>query len=378
MNLIFHTPNSGSDLSRYYRRAFENAVELFIVTAYLTEWDTSLKLNSDCRRFRVIIGKDFGITRRAACESVMRWLPPKRKGQFMVADLISGFHPKAVFWKELNGKCYAIIGSSNLTRAAFATNYEANVFSNINSSEYVTAKNWVRRIEKLSVPVSDDWLKQYKEALPTGRGTGKKATRVAIPLVTLKLPTPAGMKNAIGIRRGQLAAFRKKRKGLIKLFQNCANGQIKSAEFYRQLPEYWSYEVGNRLQGAGYERQGKDSDFQALAESYLRIIAAPDEERDDVVEQEIDTLGGKQVATRKAFLSEMLCLQFPEEYPVLNQPVQNYLKSVKFKAPRGSSEGSRYIDLARKLRSSILQNPSHPAKTLAELDTIIWLAFGKK
>jgi HKD family nuclease len=127
MSLILHTPENTGELSDIYHRAMANAVELFIVTAFLTEWDTSLKLNADCRKFRVIIGKDFGITRKAACTALMGWLPPTRKGQFMVADRISGFHPKVVFWKETNGRSFAIVGSSNLTRAAFETNYEANV-----------------------------------------------------------------------------------------------------------------------------------------------------------------------------------------------------------------------------------------------------------
>ena len=74
----------------------------------------------------------------------------------------------------------------------------------------------------------------------------------------------------------------------------------------------------------------------------------------------------------------MLCLRFPKEYPVLNQPVQDYLKAVKYKAPRGASEGARFFFLAQTLRSSLLQNPDHPAKDLAELDTVIWLAYGKK
>lgn len=103
MNLALHTPDSKSTLSRYYRRAFSNAVELFIVSAYLTEWDTSLRLNPLCRSFRVIVGKDFGITKKDACKALMRWLPPKRKGQFMVAERIDGFHPKAVLWREANG-----------------------------------------------------------------------------------------------------------------------------------------------------------------------------------------------------------------------------------------------------------------------------------
>ncbi len=381
MNLLLHTPDSDSNLSRYYRRAFKQAVELFIVTAYLTEWDTSLELNPNCRSFRVIIGKDFGITRKAACEAVMRWLPSKRKGQFMVADLINGFHPKAVFWKESNGECFAIVGSSNLTRAAFETNYEANVFSRISDSEYAEAKQWVRSIEKQAVAVSEDWLTRYKEAAPTGGGAGKtskKGKQIGIPLVAFKLPKPAGTKKQIDIRRNQLAAYKKNRPGLIRLFRRCADGEISSTQFYEQLREYWGNDPGDRLQGAGWERQGKDSNFRALSESYLRILDASDVDRDDVVAEEIDALRKQRVVTRKAFLSEMLCLQFPGEYPVLNQPVQDYLKAVKFKAPRGASEGARYIDLAKKLRFSLLQNPDHPAKNLAELDTVIWLAFGKK
>ena len=122
MNLILHTSDNEGSLSRQYQRAFAKAVELFIVTAYLTDWDDDLELNPHCRRFRIIIGRDFGITRKAACRKVIEWLPEARKFQFKVADQITGFHPKAVFWKEANGDCFAIIGSSNLTRAAFEMN----------------------------------------------------------------------------------------------------------------------------------------------------------------------------------------------------------------------------------------------------------------
>lgn len=380
MNLFLHTPNSDSSLAEYYRRAFEQATELFIVTAYLTEWDASLVLNGGCRRFRLIVGKDFGITRIAACEAVMRWLPPQRKSQFMVADMIAGFHPKAVFWKEIDNNCFAIVGSSNLTRAAFETNYEANVFSRISGAEYKAAKQWIRSIEQHAIPVSEDWLSQYKEGTRANMGGGQKGAKapVATPLVALKLPRPAGTKRQIEIRRRQLEAYGVYREWLIGLFQRCAADEVTSSQFYEQLPSYWSYEVGNRLQGAGWERQGKGSDFRVLSRSYVRILDATDEERDDIVEEEIDKLKKLGVVTRRAFLSEMLCLEYPSQYPVLNKPVHDYLAAVKFKAPRGASEGSRYIDLARKLRFSLLQNPGHPARDLAELDTVIWLAFGKQ
>ena len=158
MNLILHTPDNEGSLSRQYQRAFAKAVELFIVTAYLTDWDDDLELNPHCRRFRIIIGRDFGITRKAACRKVIEWLPEARKFQFKVADQITGFHPKAVFWKEANGDCFAIIGSSNLTRAAFEMNYEANVYGSVPANDYAAAKVWIRRIEASSVIVSEGWL----------------------------------------------------------------------------------------------------------------------------------------------------------------------------------------------------------------------------
>lgn len=379
MSLFLHTPSSESELANFYKRAFSQASEIFIVTAYLTEWDTTLTLNAGCGRFRLIIGKDFGITRKAACEAVMRWLPAKRKSQFLVADTIAGFHPKAVFWKEAGGRCFAIIGSSNLTRAAFETNYEANVFSRISKNEYNTAKQWIREIEKQAIPVSEDWLSQYKEATHGQSGRGNKATKspVAAPLVPLKLPRPAGTKKQITIRRRQLAEYKRHRDGLIRLFRRCAAGTIDSNKFYEQLPRHWSYENGDRLQGAGWERKGKASDFRELSRSYIRILNAADEDRDDIVVEEVDRLQQEHVVTRRAFLSEMLCLEYPDEYPVLNKPVQDYLIEAEFDAPRGASEGSRYIDLARKLRLSLRHNPNHPAKSLAELDAVIWLEFGK-
>ncbi|RZU38772.1 phospholipase D-like protein [Edaphobacter modestus] len=124
--LVLHTPESGKNLSNHYKRAFSQGIELFVVTAYLTDWDTSLKLTPACRHFRMIVGRDFGITRKIACSKVMAWLPPKRKAEFLVADRIVGFHPKAVFWREKDRSCYALVGSSNLTLAAFNSNYEAN------------------------------------------------------------------------------------------------------------------------------------------------------------------------------------------------------------------------------------------------------------
>lgn len=160
MKLILNSPTSKDDsLKEVYNKAFSSAAELYVVTAYLTEWNSELKLNNKCKRFRVIIGKDFGITRKSACKDLMNWLPGRRKSQFLVADDISGFHPKAIFWKTTENNFFTLIGSSNLTKAAFETNYEANIYTEISENDFNEAKNWINSIEDKSVVVSEDWIK---------------------------------------------------------------------------------------------------------------------------------------------------------------------------------------------------------------------------
>lgn len=382
MKLMLHRPDEEGQLSEYYQRAFESAVELFIVTAFLTVWDTSLKLNANCRSFRIITGRDFGITTKAACKQVMDWLPSRRKAQFMVADRIEGFHPKAVFWRESNGQSFAIVGSSNLTRAAFESNYEANVYFRLSEDQYLMAKKWVKSIETQSVVASEDWLSNYREA-PRGRGrntpniSGSNATTPVTSLVSFSLPHPRGMRRLIAERRDHLTAYQNHRDGLMRLFRQCAEGRISSAQFYDRLPTHWGQEIGDRLQGRGWEMRGKDSDFKVLSQSFVKIIDAAGEDRDDVVVEEIDRLADAAVPSRRAFLSEMLCLRFPADYPVVNKPVAKYLRDVKFRAPRGASEGVRYVHLAKTLRFSLLQNPTYPAQNLAELDAIIWKEYGE-
>lgn len=379
MDLILHPSDAAGGLLGHYRQAFANAVELLIVNAYLTEWDSSRVLNANCSHFRMIIGKDFGITRKAACRAVMNWLPPGLKARFMVAGQIGGFHPKAVFWKEASGRTFAIIGSSNLTTAAFATNYEANVFCRLPLPDYQAAKAWVNAIIQQSVPVSDEWLERYREApLNGGGGKSKPKNGVSndIAHVRLPLPRPVGMGDNIEIRRTVLGEYAKNRKGLMRLFQDCADGTITSQEFYEALPSHWGGEVGGRIQGKGWERRGRASNFRLLAKSFLKIVNAAADTRDDVVVEEIDRLAkAGTVPARGAFLSEMLCLRFPRLFPIVNKPVQNYLKDVGFEPSSRGSEGDRYMMLAQTLRVSLQQNPTHPANNLAELDTVIWLKY---
>lgn len=379
MKLFLHSPNSESQVREIYDKAFSTAIELYVVTAYLTEWDEKLALSENCQHFRIIIGKDFGITKKSACYKVMAWLSSARKSQFLVADQISGFHPKALFWKDMKGKYYSLIGSSNLTKAAFESNYEANLYAEITSNDFNQAVKWVREIEDRSVVVSEDWLNEYVEGTSAPSRSSSKGRSAAseIPVKGLKLPKPKGMLGRIKDRRGNLAAHNKVKERLYRLFLDCSKGKISSSEFYESLPDFWSYKVGNRLQGAGWARSGSSSNFKEISDSFIRIMQANDIVRDDIVVSELDRLHDLQHPARKAFFSELLCLTFPQQYPVLNEPVKSYLRDIKFKPPRGASEGAKYIDLAKKLRISLLQNPTHPAKNLAELDSVVWLKYAK-
>jgi len=375
MKVLLHSPDLKSEISGIYRKAFSNAIELYVVTAYLTDWDSSLVINESCESFRLIVGKDFGITRKLACSKVMDWLPAERKIQFLVADNIAGFHPKAIFWKEANDKWFALIGSSNLTKAAFESNYEANFYSEIDEESYLEAKYWIGEITEKSVVVSEDWLDQYIEGKAPIKKKKLNSTGKGEPIVSLILPTPVGAKAQVKERRKQISIHESLKASLSDLFTQCAHGKISSSDFYELLPELWSWDLGNRLQGKGWERQGKASDFKELSISYLRIVKALDFERDDVVVREIDRLKALKVSARTAFFSEILCLTFPDKYPVLNKPIWAYLGDIQFRAPKGASQGAAYVDLAKKLRLSLRENISHPAKNLAELDTVIWLEY---
>lgn len=379
--LYLHRPKEPSKLTSIYRHAFKTATELYVVTAYLTDWNRRLRLNKNCKTFRLIIGKDFGITRKAACIKVRKWLPKKRRRSFLVASKIEGFHPKAVFWRDGDGKCHSIIGSSNLTKAAFETNYEANVYKTITKDEFDVAVEWIKKIKGKSRIVSDAWLKTYKEAKrANGSGGGGKGSGETGK--DIKLPSIPSNDEIIKNRRNVRTNYQKIQSEFEQLFSDCASGKVKNAEFFKQLPKYWRVnkkgKPDTRVQGSGWARTGKRSDFRLLSKHFLRIVYAEDDERDGLVAEAIDVMKAKRVSARGSFFSEMLCLRFPKLYPILDQPMRDFIKANKLQAPKGLSEGEKYVDLARRMRAAVKRNRAHRAKNLLEMDGVIWRKYRRK
>ena len=95
-------------------------------------------------------------------------------------------------------------------------------------------------------------------------------------------------------------------------------------------------------------------------------------ELDKIVAEQIDRLKRKKNPARKAWLSEMLCQFFPNTYPLLDDPVNQWVKNIGWKLDRGGSEGKKYIDLATRLRSVVKENKPF-VNNLAELDILMQL-----
>jgi hypothetical protein len=393
--------HEASTLRGVYERAFAEAEELFIVSAFLTEWQSSLKLNPRCSAFLLIVGADFGTTRRAALEAALRWLP-KRFPQGVLAFNQRGtaFHPKAMLWRERDGSCYMLVGSSNLTRAAFDSNVEANVTLKLDEEDYLHAMTWLSDIADRSVEVNKTWLSTYVEA-PVRGGNGNEGRKgakrseadgdgaepIQAPVFDLSLEVRGAadrklFNQYLAIRRDQKATFdASAREPLISLVLSSATkaswSKRDDQHFYGELVRLWGSTNEIRMGGDQWQMTGKHADYRELARSLKAVIEARNVERDAVVVRERDRLHGLRVPTRAAVFTELLCHLYPKRYPILDAPVRAWRQHVGFDFRVGGSEGERYLRLARAMRAALRQDGPQELgiKDLAELDVLIWLNF---
>ncbi|SMQ26836.1 HKD family nuclease [Pseudomonas helmanticensis] len=390
MDLVLLPQSGGSDLKDIYHRAFRQAEELYILSAYLTEWDVDVELGRHCKSFAFIVGKDFGITRKAACQKVIQWLPRYRHTQFLVAELIDGFHPKAIFWRESDGRCYALVGSSNLSKAAFATNREANGYSKIPKKTYDAAKQWILRLKDSCVILNQSWLNGYREAKQSSKpASAKEDPDMSSRVFNLQLPSSkavAQLGSALDFRRSQMLTFEYHQAELVHLLKSAARARIwsdsKNETFYQEFRQLWDFGDGSRFQANGWERRGKQSDFREFARSLVRVLEATSQDRDKVVVIEINRLTEEKVETRRSVFTEMLCQFFPDRYHVANDPVSKWLRSTGSSSPWGASAGYKYLEEALLLRAALenakRKKGGYPVENLAVLDVVIVLKMQRR
>ena len=382
MDLILYPPVNGKSqvLNECYDLAVQDAVELIIVSAYLTDWNLKNGLNKNCKDLSFIIGTDFGITRKQACKDVLQWLPANMKCEFRAADMLTGFHPKLVAWKNKSGICKLILGSSNLTKAAFSTNYEANIYSEISVQQFKSIIEWIEEIKVNCSVISEDWIDQYQEAdraSKVGNKSRSNNNKTPVRVVPLVVPFIGSYKRVILNRRNAQLSFEEISTELKDLIIKChSTGTKKGNEtFYKMLMDCWGNH-SSRFQGRGFEILGKHSKWSEVCESLVNIFNHAERNKipglDNLVKNEIDRLSELKNPTRGAWLSEMLCHYFPDKYPLVNEPVKDWLTFNKYRTSKNSSEGAKYIDLAIKMRHVITDKKAHGACNLPELDNVIW------
>lgn len=377
MRELLLNPIDADRMAAVYKVAATKSTDLLVATAFLTEWPIKVKLNKGCNSLLILIGTDFGLTRKNALHKLLTWIPPEKKSNVLAVPRFAegSFHPKIVAWRDVDAKSYALIGSSNLTNAAFDTNYEANICQEISDKEFAAIRQWLRTIAENSQVITSDWIKSYKESNRVGFGGAKQRKSHDGHVIDLQIKVLRKHRKRVLERRAQQGSFREIRRQISNLTERCANGELSNSVFWTSFWNLWANHR-SRFQGSGIQISGKNANWRQACISLLRIINGPNDifDLDNIVQAEIDYLCRKKNPVRGAWLSEMLCHYFPKQYPLNNKPVKQWLRMKKWKAQRGSTEGSKYVELARKLRITLKHNDK--LQSLAELDSVIWQIVG--
>jgi hypothetical protein len=374
MTLVL-SPDDATALGNIYKEAFTHAVELYIATAYLTHWAPGVRLSSRCSRLVFVVGTDFGLTRKDALRRVLRWLP--RCGSVAFGAVAgaggAGFHPKVLAWKTEAGTYECLIGSSNLSRAGLTTNHEANVRLRLTKADYERLTRWIGVLEEQSAAITADWIDHHYTESSHPQALRRNPPALSAP-VKLALPHQARFRASVLKRRQHQAAWQEIAGPLLNAMRRTAAGRMSNLEFWDTFWSLWA-DHPSRFQGGGLQISAKRANWKQACESLLAVMAlgnnVASQERDDTVRAEIDRLARARNPARGAWFSEMLCHFYPEQYPILNRPVKVWLAHNKWSARRGSSEGQRYVLLAKQLRVALRIRPAG-ARTLAELDLAIW------
>lgn len=376
MTIYLH-PDPEKELVKAYRNAFNNAVEIFALSAYLRDWEI-FEISQYCEAATLVVGKDFGITRKNALHKALEWKNlVGTKCHLYVADEINGFHPKILLWREVKNndkQHFLIVGSSNLTVAGFDSNYEANVKIKISEVSYEKISYWIATILSFSRPVTQAWINQYQEQTRTDPPQPFIKSLTKNKITGLELPEFPGLAVALAQRREQVYEFDEIKDEFIRVVRECALNEITQKDFYDWLIDNWNGQTW-KFQGSGvFRRDWQNTNWQLLCNALVNIIDCNTNERDGIVIANYNQLeDSNEVEARKSVLTEMLCHLFPNHYPLWNTPVVTLLKKKDvLKFAKARTVGEKYVTISNILRNALVENQNYPASNLAELDHIIW------
>lgn len=380
MAQIFLNPENNESLKEVYTKVFQEADEIYLATAFLTEWSFSKVKLGCCKQFVAIIGTHFGLTKKQACRDLMKWLPESLRSHIYAFpfEQQSTFHPKVLVWKK-DEKFFSLIGSSNLTSAALNKNYEINVKNEIEAKDYERIVEWFKDRSDESQVMSQSWIDSYEESKVVYKSkNGKKEPNEKV--FDVRLPQNSESRKWLEGRRKQMKVFKRYKAKLFDLMKENAAGRLSNKKFWEDFCEIWHarFDEENqfRFQNNGVERSCSKANWREATNAFMFIYKKSEKcsvfELDKIVAEQIDRLKRKKNPARKAWLSEMLCQFFPNTYPLLDDPVNQWVKNIGWKLDRGGSEGKKYIDLATRLRSVVKENKPF-VNNLAELDILMQL-----
>lgn len=375
-NKVIALPSDGVKIQAIYKNALKRASEIYILSAYLTNWDYSnVSINKNCNKFLFIIGTNFGLTRKEACKKVLRWLPSNLKTSFYYNEL-SGFHPKILLYK-LNQKSHLLVGSSNLSYGGLSSNYEVNYHTELTTVEYQYIIKWIYEIHSRSNSVNEHWINNYNEGIISQKNNKDlfRQSQEKFSLFTLSIGKKEFEK--LAFRKKQVSKFNRISSDFRELILKCAKKKISNIDFYEI---HFKLRRDSLFQDIQWVIKCKHSKWNLICNSLIKIfteyenyIKSPNKQihlLDSVVKNELEYLKKIKHPARNAWFSEVLCQFFPKYYPLINNPIKKWLNTNKIGSPSRSSESSKYLDITVKLRR-LLEN-NEKIKNFAELDAVAW------
>lgn len=366
---FFKFPQNGTGITKskdVLSEAIKTADEIWWASAYLTSWPLTIKSlpKSTCSSCNIVIGSDFCITRESALLDLLRW--SKKANSNVYINEVAGFHPKTILWKK-NKKFYALIGSSNLSVAAWSSNVELNALIEVTKEEYFDLTNWFQDyVIGISPMLDAKWLKGYHESNRKGKPKTNAMEQIDQLIKTLG-------KVDLTIPRQEQKIYTRNKTQFEQLVKKCAAGTILKDKYYEKM---W-----NLLDGSWHGRpiwsiKCKHAKWKETCRELVKIFLAPEAERDKVVKEAVDSLASLGNPTRSAWLTEILCHHYPNSYPLLNTPVKKWIKKNKI-AKVSIIDGNTYLKITRIMRR-ILKENKNKFHNFGEMDYAIWEKIRKK
>lgn len=279
------------------------------------------------------------------------------------------FHPKVYLFTLLDGTKKAILGSGNFTDGGLYENIEAAVLiEDIGLIEDLD--NWFQAIYIKSQPVTNEFLKNYKEYIDAEikRHTDKKKCMMRL--------------------HSKLDVYSKIREDAIKLLR-C---KMKERRFIEAVNERLNVvrrlrkciDLENHFDGFDLDAFFKIQELGNIRSSYKSCILEAKQKGKlaDVLSMLID----KNIPLNKRFdkaldktskvrglginfLSKVLCVYKPDQYVIWNKPAENFFDRIGLIPDKGLTRGEQYEFYCNFFRE-VCEDAGIP--DMAALDALIW------